>query len=227
LSSSCAGQRTPDAEPAPTGRVEFRVLGPLEVRLDGVPITIGASKQRTLLAALLLRPGQVLSVGQLASRIWSGGGPADPRGALQAYMMRLRRALCGAPPDLIRTAPTGYLADVTADQLDLLHFRDLLDRARRLIDPADGWAGLAAEPGGAGVLAAWRQRAAAVRAYGGLTRKLAAAGELTARVDALVGAVLHMHHNRLVGIDRPAEERSYAIARGAIVAHRDRARVGT
>src|SRR5439155_836925 len=83
-----------------------------------------------------------------------------------------------------------------------------------------GWAGLAAEPGGAGVLAAWRQRAAAVRAYGGLTRKLAAAGELTARVDALVGAVLHMHHNRLVGIDRPAEERSYAIARGAIVAHR-------
>ena len=45
--------------------------------------------------------------------------------------------------------------------------------------------------------------------------------------DALIGAVLHMHHNRLVGIDRPAEERSYAIARGAIAAHRDPARVGT
>ncbi len=126
------------------------------------------------------------------------------------------------PPD-----GAGWLLASVPPQEHRAAFRALRRDAVRLIDPAADWVGLAAEPGGAGVLTAWRQRAAAVRAYGVLTRKLAAAGELSVRIDTLVGAVLHMHHNRLVGIDRPAEERSYAIARGAIAAHRDRVRAGT
>jgi len=36
--------------------VEFRVLGPLEVLLDGEPVSVPAGRGRVLLATLLLRP---------------------------------------------------------------------------------------------------------------------------------------------------------------------------
>ncbi len=35
-------------------RLEFRILGPLAVRVDGVPVPLGGPKQRALLALLLL-----------------------------------------------------------------------------------------------------------------------------------------------------------------------------
>ena len=34
----------------------FRLVGPLEVRHDGVPVPIGAAKQRVLIAVLALAP---------------------------------------------------------------------------------------------------------------------------------------------------------------------------
>jgi hypothetical protein len=40
--------------------VEFGLLGPLVVRDGGSPVVVSAGKQRVLLAALLLRAGQVV-----------------------------------------------------------------------------------------------------------------------------------------------------------------------
>ena len=42
-------------------RVEFAILGPLEVRLDGAPAQIGGPKQRALLAMLLCNANRVVS----------------------------------------------------------------------------------------------------------------------------------------------------------------------
>ena len=39
--------------------MEFRILGPLEVTDDGRSLELGATKQQTLLAVLLLHPGEV------------------------------------------------------------------------------------------------------------------------------------------------------------------------
>jgi DNA-binding response OmpR family regulator len=47
--------------------VEFRVLGPLEVREEknGEPLALGGRKQRALLAILLLHPNQVVSTDRM------------------------------------------------------------------------------------------------------------------------------------------------------------------
>ena len=44
---------------------EFRVLGPLEIRRDGAPVPLRASRQRTFLAVLLVNRGRVVSVDRL------------------------------------------------------------------------------------------------------------------------------------------------------------------
>ncbi|MFC5828151.1 lantibiotic dehydratase [Nonomuraea insulae] len=62
----------------------------------------------------------------------------------------------------------------------------------------------------------WRVRRPAVAAYGEVIRSLGRRPPLR--------ALLHMHHNRLIGASDWSEGASYAIARGAVQALRDRAR---
>ncbi|MFD7643720.1 thiopeptide-type bacteriocin biosynthesis protein [Kitasatospora sp. NPDC059795] len=61
---------------------------------------------------------------------------------------------------------------------------------------------------------AWQRRATALAAY--------ATRVPSAEVDSVLASLLHMGHNRLAGMDREAERRSYALARGAVEAHRAR-----
>ncbi|MFJ3217842.1 lantibiotic dehydratase [Kitasatospora sp. NPDC086801] len=61
---------------------------------------------------------------------------------------------------------------------------------------------------------AWQQRAAALARY--------AARVEPSSADPVLASLLHMAHNRLIGIDREAERRAYALARGAVEAHRAR-----
>ncbi|NGY58633.1 tetratricopeptide repeat protein [Lentzea sp. NEAU-D13] len=107
-------------------RAEFRVLGPLEVLLDGEPVAVPAGRCHVLLATLLLRPNQFVSADELIERIWAGApSKADrARKTLQMVVARLRSALGTA--DCVRTRPGGYLAVVDPDQLDLLRFRALV-----------------------------------------------------------------------------------------------------
>ncbi|NEA34320.1 lantibiotic dehydratase [Streptomyces sp. SID13031] len=86
-----------------------------------------------------------------------------------------------------------------------------IDRAHRLlIDPADSWARLRAVPGGEELVSAWGPRAQAADGYG----KLLFSGITSQhRVSAAVASILHMHANRLIGIDRAAESRALALVR--------------
>ncbi|OLZ65590.1 hypothetical protein AV521_31620 [Streptomyces sp. IMTB 2501] len=86
-----------------------------------------------------------------------------------------------------------------------------------LIDPYGDWAGLRARPGGEEVLAAWDKRSRAVADYrravlGPDTREWSSPGRT-------LSSLLHMHHNRLIGVDRETELASLAVARGAVHAH--------
>lgn len=106
--------------------VEFRVLGPLEVLLDGEPVFVPGGRGRVLLATLLLRPNQFVSVDELVERLWDGDPPTVDRAhkTLQTTVLRLRQALGAA--NRVRTTPGGYLAEVGPDELDLLRFRALV-----------------------------------------------------------------------------------------------------
>jgi DNA-binding SARP family transcriptional activator len=107
--------------------VEFRVLGPLEVEEDGRLLKLGGAKQRSLLAALLLRANEVVSRDRLIDELWGASPPDTAPTALQVYVSQLRKAL---GRDLILTQPPGYLIRVSDGELDLHRFERLVAKAR-------------------------------------------------------------------------------------------------
>jgi len=124
----------------PSG-VEFRILGPLEVLVNGTPIPLGGGKQRTLLAHLLCEPNRVQSISHLVGAIWDED-PDDPaRSKLQVHISNLRKALAPATAvlgsDPIVTQAPGYKVQVTNDQLDLLAFEGHTRSARKNLESKD------------------------------------------------------------------------------------------
>ncbi|MEV8063296.1 regulator protein, partial [Streptomyces antimycoticus] len=56
-------------------QVEFGILGPVEVRVDGRLLPVDGAKQRTVLAALLLSGGRVVSDDRLSELLWGRNPP--------------------------------------------------------------------------------------------------------------------------------------------------------
>src|SRR5215213_8467828 len=108
--------------------MEFRILGPLEVAEGGVPVALGAPKQRALLAVLLLHANEVVSADRLVDELWGEAPPARAAKLVQHYVSGLRKVL--APGVLLTRAP-GYLLRVEPGQLDLFEFERLVDEAKR------------------------------------------------------------------------------------------------
>ncbi|PRY46128.1 AfsR/SARP family transcriptional regulator [Umezawaea tangerina] len=110
-------------------QLEFRLLGPLQVVIDGELIPVRAGRQRSLLVSLLLKAGSAVSVDELAEHVWGADPPARARGTLQTYVMRLRQVL--GPQVPIRTAPDGYLIDVDEKTIDLVRFGGLAEQGEQ------------------------------------------------------------------------------------------------
>jgi YVTN family beta-propeller protein len=113
--------------------LEFRILGPLEVEAGGRLVALGATKQRALLALLLLEANHVVSRDRLIDALWGEHHPETAPNALQGYISGLRKTL-GA--DRIETRSPGYLLHATPDDLDLSRFERLRVQARDLEPPA-------------------------------------------------------------------------------------------
>ncbi len=111
--------------------VEFRILGPLEVVVDGVPAPVGGPKPRALLAVLLLGRGRVVSTDRLVAALWGDTPPRDAAGGLRAYVSRLRTVVepGAAAPRLTFRAP-GYQLAVADAELDAARFERLVHTAR-------------------------------------------------------------------------------------------------
>ncbi|MCT2280663.1 tetratricopeptide repeat protein [Micromonospora chalcea] len=116
--------------------VEFRVLGDLDVRVDGRTVRIGHARQQCVLAALLVEPNRVVATGQLISRVWGDEVPDGAAATLRGYLSRLRQALAGVDEVRIVRRHPGYLLAVDPDRVDLHRFRALTEQARRTGDDA-------------------------------------------------------------------------------------------
>jgi predicted ATPase/DNA-binding SARP family transcriptional activator len=114
--------------------MEFGVLGPLQVLQEGQTVRITGPRERALLAALLLRPGEVVSADRLIDLLWGDEVPGNAPNALQAVVTRLRKALGPHGKDLLVTRTPGYALAVSHDQVDVHRFQGLLDQAGRLLD---------------------------------------------------------------------------------------------
>jgi DNA-binding SARP family transcriptional activator len=108
--------------------MEFRILGPLEVAEGGVPVALGAPKQRALLAVLLLHTNEVVSAERLVDELWGEAPPARAAKLVQHYVSGLRKVL---PTGVLLTRAPGYLLRVEPGQLDLIEFERLLEEAKR------------------------------------------------------------------------------------------------
>lgn len=113
--------------------MDFRILGPLEVWHEGRPVRIDGTKERALLALLLLHAGEPVSVDRLVDELWGESPPATARKSLQVRVAGLRRALRA---DVVVTRGDGYLARLEPGQLDLHRFEQLLSEASHAL--ADG-----------------------------------------------------------------------------------------
>jgi DNA-binding SARP family transcriptional activator len=120
--------------------VEFRVLGPLEaVDDEGSGAELGGTRERTLLAVLLLVPDAVVPATRLAGELWGERTPEGWPHALRVHVSRLRRALRDAGGEgLLVTRAPGYLLDVGPDAVDARRFCALVARGRSVLptDPA-------------------------------------------------------------------------------------------
>jgi DNA-binding SARP family transcriptional activator len=111
--------------------VEFGVLGPLEVLGVAGAVPIRRGFPRTLLIALVLKPGQVIASDTLMDLLWSDELPRNPANALQIQVSYLRKRLAAAEPDgasLLATRGSGYALQVEPDRIDARRFETAVRR---------------------------------------------------------------------------------------------------
>jgi DNA-binding SARP family transcriptional activator len=145
-----------------------------------------------VLALLVLRPGQVVSAGQLAEEVWRGRPPPGAAKTLRSYVSRLRAVL--EPEAGLTARGGGYVLGVDSVLVDADRFEELV---------AAGQMGLSrSDPAAAGsrfreALGLWRGRALAdVREAEPLAREAARLEELRlvaveGRIEADIATGLH------------------------------------
>ncbi|MEU0570077.1 BTAD domain-containing putative transcriptional regulator [Nonomuraea sp. NPDC005983] len=109
----------------------FTMLGPFQVRDDGVPLDLGGRRQQAVLARLLVAGGRAVPIATLIDELWPGTPPAQALSTIQGYVSRLRRALePGRAPreqaEVLVSAPPGYALRAAAGQVDAWRFESLV-----------------------------------------------------------------------------------------------------
>ena len=114
-------------------------MGEVAFSSEGVTLPVKGARQRRLLTALALRPGQVATADRLAEIVWGERPPGNPANALQAQVSALRRVL---PEGRLVSRSGGYALELDAGATDVGVFEALVGDGRRLL--AAGEAGSAA-----------------------------------------------------------------------------------
>jgi DNA-binding SARP family transcriptional activator len=109
--------------------LEFRVLGPLEVRRDGRLVDVRGSKRRAVLALLLLQANEIVRTERLIEDLWGERRPVNAPAALHNHVSRLRKDL---GEGVLVTKPWGYVLRASPETIDLGLFESQVTEARPL-----------------------------------------------------------------------------------------------
>ena len=137
----------PYDDPPPAAGPAVRVLGEVEVVLDGELVRVGGPRQVALLALLVAAGGRSVPAERLVDQLWGETPPDNAAGALQVGVAKLRRQLeprrqARGEATLLVTRAGGYALDLPPGAVDAARFAALVDRARGATDPATAEAGL-------------------------------------------------------------------------------------
>jgi DNA-binding SARP family transcriptional activator len=107
--------------------LEFRILGPLEVRDGDKALELGGNRQRAVLALLAIHVGEVVPSERLITYLWGESPPPTASTSLQNAVSQLRKVL-GA--EVVETRAPGYALKAERSAVDARRFEQLLDEAR-------------------------------------------------------------------------------------------------
>jgi len=181
--------------------VDFRLLGRLEVWDGSRPVALGGPKQKAVLAALLLRHGEVVSTDLLMDEVWGERASSGTAKTLQVYVWQLRRVLepgrlPGSPPEVLVTQSPGYVLRIDAEQLDAERFERLAHSGHGALEGGEPDRALGLLDDG---LALWRGAALADFAYEAFAEPAIARLEelrlaaVEDRIDAKLAIGGHLH----------------------------------
>ncbi|XQE77634.1 AfsR/SARP family transcriptional regulator [Streptomyces microflavus] len=112
-------------------RVEFQVLGPLQVRADGNRVPLPGARRQRLLAGLLTAPNSLVPMGRLIETVFGDEPPDTAVKQVQNSVSALRERLHDSQRRLIVTEESGYRICVRENALDSLQFTKRLADSRR------------------------------------------------------------------------------------------------
>ncbi|BBH66148.1 hypothetical protein ACTI_28330 [Actinoplanes sp. OR16] len=149
--------------------IYVRLLGPVELRVEGGVVNLGPAKRRALLAALAMEANRPIRLTRLTSLLWTDPPPSSAVPNIRNHIMVLRRLLAGR----IDARYRAYQLLLAAEELDVNEFLRRANDGRRALragDPARAESELAA------ALRLWR---------GPVGEDLTAGVELEARLHGL------------------------------------------
>ncbi len=107
--------------------MDYRILGPLEIRAGDRLVPLRGVRQRELMAVLLLRANEIVSSDRLIDELWEGEPPPTAAKMIQNGVSQLRKLM---EPDVLVTRSPGYLLVVQPDELDAHRFQRTIEVAR-------------------------------------------------------------------------------------------------
>ena len=130
-------------------KLQIRLLGTVELCVDGQVVTPGAAKRRAVLAGLAMEANRPVSLRRLADMVWADNPPASAVANLRSHAAGLRATL----GDRLVARPNAYELRLAPHELDVTEFQRLAGEGRAMLataDPAGAVATLTA------ALAHWR-----------------------------------------------------------------------
>lgn len=109
----------------------IRLLGDVQAHHFGRPLPLGGRRAKSVLAVLLLHPGQTVPKRTLTEYAWPDDPPDTVDDLVVAYLSRLRKGFSKVPGFALVSARPGFRAEVDADLVDAHRFNGLLRRAAR------------------------------------------------------------------------------------------------
>ncbi len=67
--------------------MQVRLLGPVDVTVDGTPQPVSGLRRKAVLAVLALHPGQPVSTAHLIHTTWDGAAPTTALNTLQSHIV--------------------------------------------------------------------------------------------------------------------------------------------
>ena len=118
--------------------LDIRILGALQVVLEGTPVEVPGRQQQAILFMLVLNRGRAVRASRLVDALWGPTPPPSAAASLRVSVSKLRRVLRSTPQcQVLLTASGGYVLDVCAEQTDVGRFEQALAAAHAAEGPRE------------------------------------------------------------------------------------------